>query len=417
MPRRIPHLVGRLLALSALGGMLVASWVLATSMSAAAGSWRGGPLHGLSSHLSAPDHRRAIAALGVCYLVTVACGSIGLLPRRATLVTIGVASALFAVAAVVPRSDIYTYLGFARLSVAHGISPYDHGLVAAHADPVFELAVGKWRTGTTPYGPLFTLVTMAAAQLPVAAAAWTLKGVMCAAMLGCVGLVGIIARRLGRDPILAAAFVGLNPAVLVYVLGKGHSDGLMMLPVLLAVLFVVRGHEIAAGASAVVAAGVKITAGVVVPILVIGAGRRGRIAIGIAIGALATGAIAYAAFGAGPIHVLHNARRDQQLVRADLSLFGLVGRGLGVDWKSAAAHHGIEIFLASYALVLVAALVRPRHWIGWSGWAMVALLATSISLWPWYLAWLLPLAALAGDVTLSLAALALTAASIGLLLM
>jgi hypothetical protein len=46
---------------------------------------------------------------------------------------------------------------------------------------------------------------------------------------------------------------------------------------------------------------------------------------------------------------------------------------------------------------------------------MAALLATSISLWPWYLAWLLPLAALAGDSALSVAALALTAASLALL--
>jgi len=416
MGSRIPHHAGRLLALLALAGLLVASWLLATSLSADVYSWRAGPLHGLGAHLSTADHRLAIGALGACYLVVLACGASGVLPRGPTIVTIVVASGLFALTAVAPGRDLFTYLGFARLAVVHGLSPYEHGLYDALTDPVLVLTASKWRSGTTPYGPLFTLVTMAVAQLPVAAAAWTLKGVLCAAMLGCVVLVGRIARALERDVTIAAAFVGLNPAVLVYVLGHGHNDGMMMAPLLLGMLLFVRGREIPAGASAAIAVGVKVTAIAVLPILAIAAADRRRIAIGIAAGVLVTAAVAYVAFGSEPIHALQNAQRDQQLVRADLSLFGLIGRGLGQDWHTAAKQWGVGIFAGAYALVLVATLLRPRQWMRWTGWAMLALLATATSLWPWYLAWLLPLTALAGDLTLSLAALALSAVSIWLLL-
>jgi hypothetical protein len=65
--------------------------------------------------------------------------------------------------------------------------------------------------------------------------------------------------------------------------------------------------------------------------------------------------------------------------------------------------------------VLIAAARRPGEWIRWSGWAMVALLVSSGALFPWYLTWVLPLAALARDRVLQAATLVLTAAAIGVL--
>ena len=47
-------------------------------------------------------------------------------------------------------------------------------------------------------------------------------------------------------------------------------------------------------------------------------------------------------------------------------------------------------------------------WIDGAGWATFALLVTAASLLPWYVAWLMPLAALGGDRPLCRAALGLT---------
>ncbi|MCW3064277.1 MAG: hypothetical protein JWN32_1449 [Solirubrobacterales bacterium] len=409
------NMAGRLLALVALGGVLGASWLLASGFSARVGSPYGGPLHDLGRAFSAVDRRAALVALGVCYVVVIGCGVAGVLPRVPAIATLVVVQLLFAVSAIAPGQDLFTYLGFARLAAVHDTNPYVHGLSAAHGDPVFALAATSWRRTTTPYGPLFTLVTEAVTPLPVAVAAWALKGVFATATFGCCALVGRIAREIDRDATLAVVFVGLNPAVLAYALGKGHNDALMMLPVLVAIWLIVRGRDLAGGASAVLAVGIKATAAVMLPFLAIAARRRRRTALGVATAALATAVITYAAFGIEPIHVVSDAGRDQQLIHADLSFIGLVGRGLGAHLGDVADAWGIAIFAAAYACALIAAARRPGEWIRWSGWAMVALLVSSGALFPWYLTWVLPLAALARDRVLQAATLVLSAAAIGVL--
>jgi hypothetical protein len=52
---------------------------------------------------------------------------------------------------------------------------------------------------------------------------------------------------------------------------------------------------------------------------------------------------------------------------------------------------------------------RGADWIAASGWTMFALLVTTAWLLPWYVTWLLPLAAISGDRRLRLASLALVA--------
>ena len=66
--------------------------------------------------------------------------------------------------------------------------------------------------------------------------------------------------------------------------------------------------------------------------------------------------------------------------------------------------------LANVALVVaVVLLVRRRgDWISNAGWATVALIASLAWVMPWYVIWLLPLAALGTSVALRRTALALT---------
>jgi len=204
---------GKLLALLGLGGILATSWITATGVSARHDSGHAGALQGLAGPLTADGFRTALLVLGLCYLVVLACGIAGTLPRRPALVTVIVAQLLFALMAIAPGQDLYTYLGFARLESIHAINPYEHGLIAARDDPLFELAA--FRRTTTPYGPLFTLITIAVTPLPVAVAAWTLKAILVSAMLGCLGMVWAIARELRPDMVIAPEARGflLGPAI------------------------------------------------------------------------------------------------------------------------------------------------------------------------------------------------------------
>ena len=75
---------------------------------------------------------------------------------------------------------------------------------------------------------------------------------------------------------------------------------------------------------------------------------------------------------------------------------------------------GIGGLLLGALFVLVSGLLVWRcyrgriDWIAGAGWATVALLATATALLPWYMAWLLPLAALAGDRRLPQTAVAMS---------
>jgi hypothetical protein len=66
--------------------------------------------------------------------------------------------------------------------------------------------------------------------------------------------------------------------------------------------------------------------------------------------------------------------------------------------------------LADVAFVVAIVLLvrRPGDWLTHAGWAMVALIASTAWLMPWYVIWLLPLAALASSVRLRRAAGVLT---------
>src|SRR5207302_8685984 len=91
------------------------------------------------------------------------------------------------------------------------------------------------------------------------------------------------------------------------------------------------------------------------------------------------------------------------------SIPGFVGTRLGLG---TVGHPAALILGALFAMVFAALIWRVWHgkldWIAGAGWAAVALLVTAGSLLPWYVAWLMPLAALASDRRLWRAALVMT---------
>src|SRR6266496_2773966 len=124
-------------------------------------------------HLHVPRLSSAVFASGLRILLVVAFAAYGLLlwctflrppaPDARRLARIALAFP-FVVALVMPAdlsTDVYTYIGYARMAVVHGLNP--------HVDPASELVrLGDptapfihWKTAS-PYGPLSTLMTMAA---------------------------------------------------------------------------------------------------------------------------------------------------------------------------------------------------------------------------------------------------------------
>jgi alpha-1,6-mannosyltransferase len=208
--------------------------------------------------------------------------------------------------------------------------------------------------------------------------------------------------------------VGLNPVILVFGVGGGHND-LLMLAILLAGVYLQLGsYRRASGASIVAASGIKLTAGLLLPFVVAhnarGRGRRGvrALLIGACLAACVGGALSFVFFGTGPIHLLSTLRKVQEGGGLN-SVSGFLLTLVGLGHLSAAVD---SVMTVAFAITVVWLLLRvwrgQLDWITGAGWAMAALILTAGLLVPWYVAWLVPFAALSDDRRLWVAAVLLT---------
>jgi hypothetical protein len=157
-------------------------------------------------------------------------------------------------------ADVYTYVGYARMAVVHGLNP--------HVDRASELLrLGDptapfihWKT-PSPYGPLASLMTMAAVAVAPAGSlllpVMLIKLMTAAALVAAAVVTGAIVREL--DPARADAArvaTALNPLLLIEGPGSAHNDIITVAFVLLAFLALVRRRPwlaaVAVGAGAAV---------------------------------------------------------------------------------------------------------------------------------------------------------------------
>jgi hypothetical protein len=298
-------------------------------------------------------------------------------------------------------TDTFNYLHYGRMLPVYGLNPYTSLPIQARADPAYVYST--WHHLHSPYGPLFTLFTEALAPLGLASAYWVLKAVIGLAALGVAALTVALARELGREPARALAFVALNPLALIYGVGGVHNDVLFMALLLGGALLIARRREIEGGGALALAAAIKLSAGLAIPVLWAGSRRRWRTALGVAAGGVAMLVMVRLAFGG---HLPDDA--TQQRLVASLSLPNLVGLAAGQGGLSAQLRGELDVVLALVSLGLVLWTWRTRDWVTACAWAMVLLIVTLGWAMPWYVLWVLPFAAVGRRAGPRAAAIALT---------
>ncbi|HEX3323961.1 MAG TPA: glycosyltransferase 87 family protein [Solirubrobacterales bacterium] len=319
---------------------------------------------------------------------------------------------------------MYSYVDYGRLGALHGLDPYLRGPAAAPGDPAF--AHVTWPHTPSAYGPLFTLATYPLAWLPVGVAVYVLKAASAAAVLAIAALVARLAPARGIDPLRAAAFVALNPLVLVHVVGGPHNDAFAALLTTLGVAGVLTAREASAGASLVAAVAIKASAAVAAPFALLGiasptptglkpeprSGFRpvGRLLAGAIAVVLVIGGVACLGFGWHWLDAFGQASRNQGHT-SHLSIPTTLARvtGLGDNATRAAA---LLLYTALVAYLL-AWTHRGGDWLRAAAWATTGLLLATAWLLPWYLLWPLPAAALSRDRLLQCLLLVLTAYQLG----
>ncbi len=367
-----------------------------------------GPLASLAPPLGELELALLLLAMFGCYLIVLA--SARALPLRWIASAVVCMHLVFMAAPLLLSRDAFLYLAHARAGSLSGLNPYVDTPADAAGDPVLQYVFPPWADGPSIYGPLFTVLTYALAPLGVAGGIWALKAAIASASLGCVTFVFASARRLEKDQVAAAAFVGLNPVLLVWVVGGAHNDALLAVLLAAGIYLSLVGSEGVAALALVAAAAVKATAGVVLPLFLLGAHRRRNALRGAALAVAGLLLAVTVAFGSSGVRDLLGsllAARENvspQSLPSQLSSVVLGAEAVPVQFVPI----GIAV-LASVATLMLWRTSRGTSWTAAAGWTVFALLASTVWLRPWHLTWLLPLAALGGDRGLRVATLGLTA--------
>jgi hypothetical protein len=365
-----------------------------------------------------------VAVLGVMFAsYVVAVQAAERLSARAVLMAIAALHALVLLAPPLLSTDIFSYQAYARMGAVYGLNPYLSGPHAIQLDPLYSYIGAKWVGTPSAYGPAFTALSYVLAPLSVATSALAYKSLAALASLATVALVWNAARVRGVDPVKAAALVGLNPLVVIYGVGGGHNDLLMLALLVAGVLLLLTERPRAGAAAMVLAAGIKLTAGLYLPFALADAwgrgarSRRRELAIGAAAMGAGLAVFGAALFGAGPLRMLATVAQNQSKGNW-YSISGFVAIDLGLGTVG----HVIGFLLALAFAIVTGSLLRrvwrgELDWIAAAGWATFAMLITASLLLPWYVAWLMPFAALGRDPRLWRASIATTGVIMGIQLL
>jgi Glycosyltransferase family 87 len=393
--------------------------------------WMAGPLGGLWPDLTRNTtalrwlFSGAVVVMYVAYLFALVYAPA--LRARLVVGAIVIVHAVLLLSPPLPLTDVFNYVNYGRMEVVHNLNPYTTiPILEPHGDPSYALS--NWHQLLSPYGPLFTLLTFAVVPLGVAASFWALKLLLAAASLATLALVWRCAQLLGRDPLKAIVLVGLNPIVLMWGLGGDHNDALIMLCIVLGLYLLLRGREgsgepagaerrwlgrlspadVAAGGAFVAAAAIKASAAVLIPVvlasLLRSRRRLGQVVLGMALVGALVGAASVIAFG---LHV-PDLNTQSRLVTSE-SVPNLIGLALGTGGETETLRAVLSGVLAVSLLLCCIHAWRRQSPLSAAGWASVALLVTLSWVLPWYVVWVLPLAALAGSRSLRVASAVLGA--------
>ena len=325
------------------------------------------------------------------------------LSPRTVLVGVASLNALVLLGPLLMSTDVFSYVAYGRIGALYGANPYFHGPNAIALDPSYPFIAARWAATPTVYGPLFTALSYLLAPLSLAWNVLAYKAIAAISSLVIVAVVWLAARLRDLDPVRAVVIVGLNPVILVYGVGGGHNDLLMLAILLVGVYVQLRGNRPASGALIVAATGVKLTAGLLLPFVVAhnarGRGGRGLGALltGVCVAAGVGGVLSFVFFGSGPLHLLSTLQKVQQGGGLN-SVPGFLLNLLGLGRLNGAVG---PVLTVAFGICVVWLLRRvwtgQLDWITAVGWATAALLITAGLLVPWYVAWLVPFAALSDD--------------------
>ncbi|MFE9134061.1 polyprenol phosphomannose-dependent alpha 1,6 mannosyltransferase MptB [Streptomyces sp. NPDC007355] len=325
-------------------------------------------------------------------------------PRDGVLATLACWTAPLLLAPPLHSADVYSYIAQGAMVLeghdVYGGGPSVLGPGELGADAAASVG-GNWTDTPAPYGPVFLLLAAAVVKLTGGAVVPAVLGMRLIA-LAALALIVWAVRGLGGGPGGRAGalwLAALNPLLLIHVVGGMHNDGLMIGLLLGGVLLATRGRWVLG--SVLVGLAVMIKSPAAVALLFIGVlvARRdggvrglvkGLVLPGAVAGAVAAGATVLAGTGFGWLRTQSVAGS----IHTALSVTSDLGLGLGLLVGDDPAPVKGAVQTAGLAVAAVVILVLAwRAWRGaldpvlGLGLSLVALVALSPMVQPWYVLW------------------------------
>jgi alpha-1,6-mannosyltransferase len=360
---------------------------------------------------------------GLIVVLTLMCLSYAIVVRRAerlsvwaVLAPIATLHMLVVLAPPILSTDVFSYVAYSRMGGLYHVNPYLHGPNVIASDPLYPFVGAKWITTSSVYGPLFTAFGYLLAPFDLAVNVVVYKLFAAASSLLVVVFVWKAAVLRGLNAVKAITLVGLNPVTILYGVGGGHNDLIMLALSMGAVYLLLCNREGASGGLMVVAAAVKLSGVLLLPFaLAQGRGCRDErrslawLLAGVAAATAVVAALSVVLFGSSVLHLLGTLQSIQSHGGAH-SISGWLLTAVGLQSWIGVAGVVLDVAFAASVIWLTVKVWRGRlDWITAAGWATVVMLLTAGFLLPWYVAWLIPLAALSTDSRLLVASVALTA--------
>ncbi|MET9803478.1 polyprenol phosphomannose-dependent alpha 1,6 mannosyltransferase MptB [Streptomyces sp. NPDC006368] len=260
---------------------------------------------------------------------------------RDTLVTLGWWGAPLLLAPPLYSADVYSYIAQGAM-VLEGHDVYGAGPAVldpgGRGGDAAASVGGHWTDTPAPYGPVFLLVAQAVTWVTGGTIVPAVLGMRLVAVAA-VGLTVWALRRLARASDTdegSALWIGaLNPLLLIHVVGGMHNDGLMIALMLSGVALALRGRWIAGSALVGLAAMVKSPAAVAllfIGVIVVRA-ATGEGAGGVRRGGRARGAGVVGVVGRGDrVRLLAKGLLGPGLVAASVAVAATLVAGTGFGW-------------------------------------------------------------------------------------
>lgn len=323
--------------------------------------------------------------------------------RDRVLVTLGWWCAPLVLAPPLYSADVYSYIAQGAM-VLEGYDVYGAGpSVLGPGDLGVEAAAsvgGHWTDTPAPYGPVFLVLAQAVVKVTGGAIVPAVFGMRLLA-LGALALIVWAVRGLAGGRGSGALWLAaLNPLLLIHVVGGVHNDGLMIGLMLGGVLLATRGRWVLGSVLVGLAMMVKSPAAVALLFIGVMVARacgggvrgvvKGLVGPGVVAGAVAVGATVAAGTGFGWLRTQSVAGA----IHTALSVTSDVGLGLGLLLSDDPDPvKGVVQKLGLLAAVVIILALAWRAWKGridpvlGSGLALVALVALSPMVQPWYVLW------------------------------